>query len=109
MLDYSLGASKRQSLLIYLIYTLKMSLRIAIFTCLLALVLSCLATLIFQTRVTAVMQLTYQTESTFSAVLAGYNPWALVLLAAIPLGSLLSLLLCLDQFSRAKLAERISK
>lgn len=108
-LYYSLGASKSQVLTFYLFHLLRISLTTIIFTFALAFSIAGATSLLFGNGITAALQEKHQTTTTFYPIFIGFNFWCAIIPCAIFLTSPIALLLCLDQFSRNRITEKLKK
>lgn len=103
----AIGASKTQILLIYFIYLVELCIFAALFAFALALFLTVLVTVIGWNYFSSQFAQVYPTASTYPPILLGFNWSCLAVLATIFLAAPCSFLLCLDQFSNQKFAQKL--
>ncbi len=103
----SLGASKLQLAAIYFTYLLELCARAALFAIALAIILASLATLIGWNYLSAQLSSEYPGVPTFWPVLIGVNWQCLAVLCCIFLAAPISFVLCIDQFSDKRIAQRL--
>lgn len=103
----SLGASKLQLLLIYLMYLWEICMRAAIFAIVLALIIAGIVTAVGWNYLSGLLAATYPEAHEFWPVLLGVNEWCLGTLVYMLLTVPIAFLLCLDQFSDKKLTQRL--
>lgn len=107
MLYRSIGASKRQLLLVYFGYLLELCARAALFAVVLALVLAGIVTAVGWNYFLAQLAEVYPAVPQFWPVLIGVNWSCAGVLCCMFLAAPLSFLLCLDQFSNKKIAQKL--
>lgn len=103
----SIGASKTQVIFIYLTYLLELCAKAAILAIILALIISGVITIICWSYLLEQLTLAYPDAPEFWPILIGINWQCLATILYIFLAAPASFLLCLDQFSNQKIAERL--
>lgn len=103
----SLGATKAQLLLIYLAYLLELCFRAIIFAIGLALILAGITTAMGWSYLGATLAMAYPQAPQFWPILIGINWQFSGIILCMFFATLASFLLCLDQFSAKKLAQKL--
>lgn len=107
VLYYSIGASKKQLLLIYLFYLLEICVRAAIFAIIVALIIAAIVTAVSWNYVLKLMAANFPGTPDFHPILVGVNLKFVGIICSMFFIAPLSFLLCLDQFSYKKLAIKL--
>lgn len=103
----SIGASRRQILRIYFVYLLELCVKATVFAAILALLLTEVATAVSWNYLLKQLTTLYPQAPHFLPILFGMNWWCLETIACIFLAAPVSFLLCLDQFSNKKIAQKL--
>lgn len=103
----SIGASKGQLLLIYFAYLLELCVWAAIFAIALALVLAGIATAVCWKQLLIQLATIYPSAPNFWPILIGVNLQCVEVILCMFLAAPVSFLLCLDQFSSKKIAQKL--
>lgn len=103
----SIGASRWQILLIYFAYLLELCVWAAIFAITLALVLAGIATAVCWKQLLAQLTVIYSDAPKFWPILVGVNSQCIEVVLCMFLAAPISFLLCLDQFSSKKIAQKL--
>lgn len=105
----SIGASRRQVLLIYFIYLLELCFRAIVFAAVLALVLAGIATAVGWNYLLERLATLYPDTPKFWPILIGVNWSCLGTIISIFLVAPVSFLICLDQFSNKNIAQKLKE
>lgn len=103
----SIGASRGQILLIYFMYLLELCAKAAVFAVILALVLAGVATVVGWNYLLEQLTALYPQVPRFLPILLGVNWRCLETIVCMFLVAPVSFLLCLDQFSNKKIAQKL--
>lgn len=103
----SIGASRGQLLLIYLVYLLELCTGAAVFAAALALSLAGIATAVCWGHLSRELGAAYPSAPAFWPILIGLNGRCFEVTLSIFLAAPISFLLCLDQFSNQKVAQKL--
>lgn len=103
----SIGASKWQLLLVYFMYLLELCVRAAVFAVVLALALAGMVTAAGWNYLLTQLTELYPAAPQFWPVLVGVNWSSIGVICCMFLAAPVSFLLCLDQFSSKKLAQKL--
>ena len=103
----SIGASRWQLLLIYFAYLLELCVWAVIFAVILALVLAVIATGICWGQLIAQLSVIYPSVPNYWPILVGVNLRCIEVILCMFLAAPVSFLLCLDQFSSKKTAQKL--
>jgi len=103
----SIGASKGQLLLIYFVYLIELCIRAAVFAIVFALVVSGIMTGFAWHYLIEQLTAFYPNAPNFWPILIGINWRCLETIACMFIAAPISFLLCLDQFSSKKIAQKL--
>lgn len=103
----SIGASRGQILLIYFVYLLELCVRAAVFALVLALLIAGVATAVGWNYLLEQLATLYPQAPQFLLILIGVNWRCLETVVCMFLAAPVSFLLCLDQFSNKKIAQKL--
>lgn len=103
----SIGASKGQILLIYFVYLLELCIKAAVFAVVLALLIAGVTTAVGWNYLLEQLTTLYPQTPQFLPILLGVNWRCLETIVCMFLAAPVSFLLCLDQFSNKKIAQKL--
>lgn len=103
----SIGASRGQILSIYFMYLLELCVKAAVFAVILALVLAGVGTVVAWNYLLEQLTTLYPQAPQFLPILLGVNWRCLETIVCMFLAAPVSFLLCLDQFSNKKIAQKL--
>jgi len=103
----SIGASKSQLLIIYFVYLMELCVRAAIFAICLGLVLAAIMTGVGWSYLLERLVEAYPNVPKFPPILLGINWQCFEVIVCMFLAAPVSFLLCLDQFSNKKIAQKL--
>ena len=103
----SIGASRWQLLLIYFVYLLELCVWAAVFAVILALILAGIATGVCWNSLLVQLTAIYPNAPNYWPILVGVNLRCIEVILCMFLAAPVSFLLCLDQFSSKKTAQKI--
>ncbi len=103
----SIGASRGQILLIYFVYLLELCVKAAVFAVILALLIAGVATTVGWNYLLEQLTTLYPQAPQFLPTLIGVNWRCLETIVCMFLAAPVSFLLCLDQFSNKKIAQKL--
>lgn len=103
----SIGASRGQILLIYFVYLLELCVKAAVFAVVLALLIAGVVTAVGWNYLLEQLTTLYPQTPQFLPILLGVNWRCLETIACMFLAAPVSFLLCLDQFSNKKIAQKL--
>lgn len=103
----SIGASRGQILLIYFVYLLELCVKAAVFAVVLALLIAGVATAVGWNYLLEQLTTLYPQPPQFLPILIGVNWRCLETIVCMFLAAPVSFLLCLDQFSNKKIAQKL--
>lgn len=103
----SIGASRGQILLIYFVYLLELCVKAAVFAVVLALLIAGVATAVGWNYLLEQLTTLYPQAPQFLPILIGVNWRCLETIVCMFLAAPVSFLLCLDQFSNKKIAQKL--
>lgn len=103
----SIGASRGQILLIYFVYLLELCVKAAVFAIVLALLIAGVATAVGWNYLLDQFAILYPKAPQFLPILLGVNWRCLETIICMFLAAPVSFLLCLDQFSSKKIAQKL--